>query len=52
MSEIKPRNREQHFAFDALLDDRIKLVSLMTSTGKTLLAMAAGLKRTVPWTRR
>src|SRR5581483_4233056 len=24
---IKPRNREQHFAFDALLDDRIKLVT-------------------------
>ena len=46
---IKPRNREQHFAFDALLDDRIKLVTLMgkAGTGKTLLAMAAGLKRTV-----
>jgi PhoH-like ATPase len=46
---IKPRNREQHFAFDALLDDRMKLVTLMgkAGTGKTLLAMAAGLKRTV-----
>jgi PhoH-like ATPase len=46
---IKPRNREQHFAFDALLDDRIKLVTLMgkAGTGKTLIAMAAGLKRTV-----
>jgi PhoH-like ATPase len=46
---IKPRNREQHFAFDALLDDQIKLVTLMgkAGTGKTLLAMAAGLKRTV-----
>ena len=46
---IKPRNREQHFALDALLDDRIKLVTLMgkAGTGKTLLAMAAGLKRTV-----
>ena len=45
----KPRNREQHFAFDALLDDRVKLVTLMgkAGTGKTLLAMAAGLKRTV-----
>jgi PhoH-like ATPase len=43
---IKPRNREQHFAFDALLDERIKLVTLMgkAGTGKTLLAMAAGLK--------
>lgn len=46
---IKPRNREQHFAFDALLDDRIKLVTLMgkAGTGKTLLALAAALKRTI-----
>ncbi len=46
---IKPRNREQHFALDSLLDDRVKLVTLMgkAGTGKTLLAMAAGLKRTV-----
>ncbi|HEX3890837.1 MAG TPA: PhoH family protein [Verrucomicrobiae bacterium] len=46
---IKPRNREQHYAFDALLDDRVKLVTLMgkAGTGKTLMAMAAGLKRTV-----
>jgi PhoH-like ATPase len=46
---IKPRNREQHFAFDALLDDQVKLVTLMgkAGTGKTLLAMAAGLRRTV-----
>jgi len=46
---IKPRNREQCFAFDALLDDKVKLVTLMgkAGTGKTLMAMAAGLKRTV-----
>jgi len=46
---IKPRNREQHFAFDALLDDRVKLVTLMgkAGTGKTLMAMAVGLKKTV-----
>ena len=46
---IKPRNREQHFAFDALLEDRVKLVTLMgkAGTGKTLMAMAAGLKKTV-----
>lgn len=46
---IKPKNKEQSFALDALLDDRIKLVTLMgkAGTGKTLLAMAAGLKRTV-----
>lgn len=46
---IKPRNREQHYALDALLDDRIRLVTLMgkAGTGKTLLALAAGLKKTV-----
>ena len=46
---IKPRNKEQHFALDALLDEKIKLVTLMgkAGTGKTLLALAAGLKRTV-----
>ena len=46
---IKPRNREQNFALDALLDDRVKLVTLMgkAGTGKTPLAMAAGLKKTV-----
>lgn len=46
---IKPRNREQHFAFDALLDENVKLLTLMgkAGTGKTLLAMAAGLKKTV-----
>ncbi len=46
---IKPRNREQHFAFDALLNDEVKLVTLMgkAGTGKTLLALAAGLQRTV-----
>jgi PhoH-like ATPase len=45
---IRPRNREQHFALDALLDDNVKLVTLMgkAGTGKTLLAMAAGLRRT------
>jgi len=46
---IRPRNREQHFALDALLDDRIRLVTLMgkAGTGKTLLALAAGLTKTV-----
>lgn len=44
-SGIKPRNKEQYFAFDALLDDRIQLVTLMgkAGTGKTLLAIAAGM---------
>lgn len=46
---IRPKNREQHFALDALLDDGIKLVTLMgkAGTGKTLLALAAGVKKTV-----
>ncbi|MDY0062920.1 MAG: PhoH family protein [Myxococcota bacterium] len=43
---IKPRNREQHFAMELLLDDSLKLVTLVgkAGTGKTLLALAAGLK--------
>ncbi|GFO66602.1 hypothetical protein GMLC_01810 [Geomonas limicola] len=43
-----PRNREQSFALDALLDDDIKIVSLVgkAGTGKTLLAIAAGLQKT------
>ena len=45
---IHPRNREQTFALDALLDDNIKLVTLVgkAGTGKTLLAIAAGLHKT------
>jgi PhoH-like ATPase len=45
---IRPRNREQHFALDALLDDKIMLVTLVgkAGTGKTLLAIAAGLQKT------
>jgi PhoH-like ATPase len=43
-SPIVPRNREQRFAMDALLNDKIKLVTLSgkAGTGKTLLAIAAG----------
>jgi PhoH-like ATPase len=46
---IKPRNREQHCALEVLLDDEIKLVTLVgkAGTGKTLLAIAAGLQRTI-----
>jgi len=45
---IHPRNREQQFAFDLLLNDEIQLVSLVgkAGTGKTLLAIAAGLVKT------
>lgn len=44
---IFPRNREQSFALDALLDDSVKLVTLVgkAGTGKTLLAIAAGLQK-------
>ena len=45
---VRPRNREQAFALDLLLDDSIRLITLIgkAGTGKTLLALAAGLKRT------
>jgi PhoH-like ATPase len=44
---LRPRNKEQYFALDALLDDDIKLVTLIgkAGTGKTLLAIAAGLRK-------
>jgi len=44
---IKPRNREQHFALDLLLDDQVKCCTLVgkAGTGKTLLAIAAGLQK-------
>jgi len=44
---IEPRNAEQTFALDALLDDGIQLVTLSgkAGTGKTLLALAAALER-------
>lgn len=45
---IRPRNKEQSFALDLLLDDSVRLVTMVgkAGTGKTLLALAAGLKRT------
>ncbi len=46
---IYPRNTEQQFALDALLNEEIKLVTLVgkAGTGKTLLAIAAGLEMTI-----
>jgi PhoH-like ATPase len=46
---VMPRNREQQFAMDALLHDGIQLVTLVgkAGTGKTLLAVAASLFKTV-----
>ncbi|MEM1241901.1 MAG: PhoH family protein [Cyanobacteria bacterium P01_H01_bin.26] len=47
ISQIHPRNREQKFALGLLLNDSIPLVTLVgkAGTGKTLLAIAAGLQK-------
>ncbi|MCX5681557.1 MAG: PhoH family protein [Candidatus Omnitrophica bacterium] len=44
---IKPLNVEQRFAFDLLLNDKIKLVTLVgqAGTGKTLMALACALSK-------
>ena len=44
-----PRNKEQEFAMQLLLDDSVKLVTVVGSagTGKTLLALAAGLEQVI-----
>ncbi len=46
---IKPRNREQQFAMELLLDPTVQVVTLLgkAGTGKTLLAIAAGLQQVV-----
>jgi len=46
---VMPRNLQQTMALDLLLDDSVKLVSLIgaAGTGKTLLALAAGLAKTL-----
>ncbi|MBK23304.1 MAG: phosphate starvation-inducible protein PhoH [Bdellovibrionaceae bacterium] len=46
---IYPKNMEQQFALDALLNEEIKLVTLVgkAGTGKTLLAIAAGLEMAI-----
>ncbi|MEM9807243.1 MAG: PhoH family protein [Cyanobacteria bacterium P01_D01_bin.56] len=47
ISQIHPRNREQKFALNLLLNDNIPLVTLVgkAGTGKTLLAIAAGVQK-------
>jgi PhoH-like ATPase len=44
---IRPRNKEQSFAADILMNDAVKLVTLVgkAGTGKTLMAIAAGLQK-------
>ena len=46
---VTARNREQNFAINALLDPEIDFVTLLgtAGTGKTLLALAAGLAQTM-----
>jgi PhoH-like ATPase len=46
---LEPRNKEQNFALDLLLDPSVKLVSLVGAAGcgKTLIALAAGLAQTL-----
>jgi len=46
---IRPRNKEQAMAMELLLNDDINLVTLVgpAGTGKTLLAIAAGLQKVV-----
>jgi PhoH-like ATPase len=46
---IKPRNKEQTFAYDLLFDDNAPLVTLIgrAGSGKTLMAIAAGLEQTL-----
>ena len=46
---VKPRNKEQNFALDLLLDPDVPIVTLVgkAGCGKTLCAIAAGLHQTV-----
>jgi PhoH-like ATPase len=44
---LRPRSKEQQFALDLLLDPQVRVVALdgMAGTGKTILALAAGLEQ-------
>ena len=47
--ETKPRNKEQQYALNLLMDPDVPVVSLIgkAGSGKTLLALAAGLEQTL-----
>lgn len=47
LPKVKPRNLEQRLALDLLMDKNVKLVTCVgkAGTGKTLLALAAGLEQ-------
>lgn len=51
--DLKPRSKEQRFALDLLMDPEVQVVALegAAGTGKTILALAAGLEQVVE-TRR
>ncbi|MCU0268958.1 MAG: PhoH family protein [Acidimicrobiales bacterium] len=44
---LRPRSKEQQFALDLLLDPEVRVIALdgMAGTGKTILALAAGLEQ-------
>jgi PhoH-like ATPase len=46
---LRPRSKEQQFALDLLLDPEVRVVALdgFAGTGKTILALAAGLEQVV-----
>lgn len=47
LASVKPRNKEQIFAFEMLMDDNIQAISITgrAGTGKTLIAMATALSK-------
>lgn len=49
LPKIKPRNIEQRLALDLLMDSKVNLVTIVgkAGTGKTLLALAAGIEQVV-----
>ncbi len=50
---LRPRSKEQRFALELLLDPEVRVVALdgMAGTGKTILAVAAGLEQTLEQSR-
>jgi len=51
---IKPRNKEQQFLMDALMDPNIQIVTAIgkAGSGKTICAIAAGLEQTIDETKQ
>ena len=50
---IKPRNKEQQFLMDALMDPKVQVVTVIgkAGSGKTICAIAAGLEQTIDDTK-